>query len=414
MNVLEDLTFWSQQLPFMSLSALGAYVVLASFLVPSVRKWLSMRLAMPVPSTGIHLAPLDAFRGLSALLIVAYHCWNIPQPVFNDSASAIPFIRLGDKAVPVFCVLSGFLIYRSLRKVVRIEEIRAYVIRRVLRIYPLYVASVIACVLLGPLALRQALGELFMLQVFGFNSMTNAVIWSLYVEVLFYFILPMVVFSVDARGMLLFALCAFLILSLCDIGGLRTIQLWKYFLAGIIASELADRCAQMKMEWVALGTFAVGILLLVVDFRGVDWIGALLVRVPGIPHAPTMPPSSFTVGLALASIFIVVGSVTSASLDRLFGWTPFRVLGTISFSMFVWQGFIVAADFALTFDTRGGMFQTIPGGLDAWPRAPWWLMLVIPLPAVTFWSIVSFLLIERPFLLRRPRSAVPDTKAGRA
>jgi peptidoglycan/LPS O-acetylase OafA/YrhL len=407
MSVLEDIVFWCPRLPFASIGALGGYFVLALLVVPRIRRWLSKNLVMPAPSTGIHLAPLDAFRGLAALLIVVYHYWDMPRPVFNDTANALPFIRLGDKAVPIFCVLSGFLIYRSLRKVTSIDEIRLYAKRRLLRVYPLYVASVVLCVLCGPLSLHQALGELFMLQVFGFDSLSNPVIWSLYVEVVFYAILPVVVFSIDGRQMLMFSLCSFGICGLSDVVGPMPFRLWKFFLAGIIASEFADRGVRKHVEWFALGAFVCGVFLLVLDFRRIDWFGMMLVKLLPLETSKGIATSSYTMGLALASVLIVGGSVRSAALARFFGWTPFRILGTISYSMFVWHGFMIAADFPLSFDTHGRVFETVRGALDLWPRAPAWLMMAVPLPAVLFWATVSFLFIERPFLSRRPRRAVP-------
>jgi peptidoglycan/LPS O-acetylase OafA/YrhL len=358
---------------------------------------------MPVPSTGIHLAPLDAFRGLAALLIVLYHCCTMARPVFDETALVFPAIRFGDKAVPIFCVLSGFLIYRSLRKVSTTGEIRSYVRRRILRVYPLYVASVVVCVILGPLTIYRALGEVFMLQVLEFRSLSNPVIWSLYVEVAFYALLPVIVCAVDSRRMPVFGLLAFLVLALADVEGPRTFALWKYFVAGILASELADRYLQNKGAWMALATFVIGLFLLVLDFQGIDWVKGSVSSLLGITHSRNVESSSCTVGLALASLLMVAGSVASPFLVSFFAWSPFRVLGAISYSIFVWHGFIVAADFPLHFDTRGQILEEVPGELQAWPVAPYWLALVVPVPAVIFWAVLSFMLIERPFLLRRPK-----------
>jgi peptidoglycan/LPS O-acetylase OafA/YrhL len=402
-GILEDIVFWTQRLPFLSLSALGAYAILAAFLVPRCRQWLSARLVMPVPSTGIHLAPLDAFRGLAALLIVLYHCAVIPRPIFDETALVFPAIRLGDKAVPIFCVLSGFLIYRSLRKVTTTGELRSYVRRRILRVYPLYVASVAVCVILGPLTIYRALGEVFMLQVLEFRSLSNPVIWSLYVEVAFYAILPVIVCAVDSRGMPAFGILAFLVLSLADIEGPRTFALWKYFVAGILASELADRYLGNEGAWMAPATFVFGLFLLVLDFHGIDWVKGSVSSVLRLAPSRHVDSSTYTVGLALASLLMVAGSVATPLLAKFFAWSPFRILGAISYSIFVWHGFIVCADFPLHFDTRGQILEDMPGGLQTWPVAPYWLALVVPVPAVVFWAVLSFILIERPFLLRRPK-----------
>src|SRR6185369_15911702 len=93
---------------------------------------------MPAPTTKSTLAPIDAFRGLAALWVAAYHYWQWPQPYFDDAARWLPVIRLGDKAVPVFVILSGFLIWRSVRSIRDGADLTRYMQNRFLRLYPLY------------------------------------------------------------------------------------------------------------------------------------------------------------------------------------------------------------------------------------------------------------------------------------
>jgi peptidoglycan/LPS O-acetylase OafA/YrhL len=109
----------------------------------------------------------------------------------------IPFLVEGEKAVCVFAALNGFLIYRSLReKELNRGTLVRYFTARFWRIYPLYMATVIAFALSGsmrrdPTLLHGLLSEFLMLQVFGFPYEANLPSWSLYVEVAFYLTLPL-------------------------------------------------------------------------------------------------------------------------------------------------------------------------------------------------------------------------------
>lgn len=110
---------------------------------------------MPPPSSNSHIAALDGLRGLAALYVTAFHAWQWPKvnpegalvPTatgpFDSLPELLPFLQHGDKAVPMFVVLSGFLIYRSLRTVETVGQIRAYLQHRFIRIFPLFAATVI-------------------------------------------------------------------------------------------------------------------------------------------------------------------------------------------------------------------------------------------------------------------------------
>jgi peptidoglycan/LPS O-acetylase OafA/YrhL len=92
---------------------------------------------------------------------------------------------------------------------------------------------------------------------------------------------------------------------------------------------------------------------------------------------------------------LLFGAATSRSVSWLLAPTPFKVLGAISFSVFLWHGFVIIADGQSAFDGAGGVVQVI---LTPSPQ-PWWVLPFIMVPAVLFWSMLSFALIERPFLV---------------
>src|SRR3954466_15239753 len=99
--------------PIATVSAVCFYAVLALLCVPWMRL---MVLPQPKHKTGVkheHFAGFDTYRGLAALYVAIAHMWLFTFPVFANTQLAWHWIAYGSAAVPVFCVLSGFLIYRT-------------------------------------------------------------------------------------------------------------------------------------------------------------------------------------------------------------------------------------------------------------------------------------------------------------
>ena len=97
---------------------------------------------MTVPS-GSRLPGLDAFRGLLALMVAAYHLsvwWDVwPSGSFMNMA----FARLGNYGVLAFFLLSGFLLARqSPWASIAREGLGRYALRRWLRLAPLFYFAV--------------------------------------------------------------------------------------------------------------------------------------------------------------------------------------------------------------------------------------------------------------------------------
>ena len=87
-------------------------------------------------------------------------------------------------------------------------------------------------------------------------------------------------------------------------------------------------------------------------------------------------------------------------ISRFFGYYPWRFLAVISYSVFVWHGFLIIADFPVAFDGRGGARF-----LAAMPQSgPIWTLPLVVLPALLMVGALSYAMIERPFLLLRRRS----------
>jgi peptidoglycan/LPS O-acetylase OafA/YrhL len=149
---------------------------------------------------------LDAVRGLAALAVVAFHAYKdlAGRPAWDTPLGT--FVLSFQWAVPVFFVLSGFLLYRPFAAAIAAGEGRPaavpFLVRRAARIFPAYW---LALVLFGTLAKP---GELWtpdglvryglLLQVFDANTVYHVLgtAWSLSIEVAFYLALPVLAWFV--------------------------------------------------------------------------------------------------------------------------------------------------------------------------------------------------------------------------
>ncbi len=89
------------------------------------------------PTFRDHMPVLDTLRGLAALLVVFTH---VPSSVLGPTGDVVQgVLRPGYVAIEIFFVLSGFLITRLLLwDRAHGRSIKNYLIRRVLRIFPIY------------------------------------------------------------------------------------------------------------------------------------------------------------------------------------------------------------------------------------------------------------------------------------
>lgn len=382
----------AQRFPLLGFGALGLAGLLLASLVPRLRLRLSTMLEMPLPSTKQHLLPIDSFRGLAALWVALYHGVQWTYPVFSSVTAELPFLSVGQYGVQFFAVISGLLIYRSLRNVRTLDGLRAYFWRRLLRICPLYVVVSLVFVLLSQPKFSNVLAELFMFRTLGYPTFMNPVTWSVYVEVLFYLVMPAFVLLAYKRPAL-GASAVFLLLMLGERGSGRDFALWKFFLLGVLCSELIDRLHGAgrpgTRNWWGWGLFAAGSGLLV--------LGVLSALRGGL-----LGYSEREIAIGLGVALAICGSVLEPHLRRLFALRPLRILGTVSYSVYLLHPLLLLLSFDLGFSLDG--MTVLKRGYEPVlaTTAAFFLLYV---PALVFYSCCSFLAVERVMLKLRPKNA---------
>jgi peptidoglycan/LPS O-acetylase OafA/YrhL len=167
-----------------------------------------------------HITELDGLRGMAILLVLLYHLFPF-----------IPISKFGWTGVDLFFVLSGFLITRILIKSVNEQRYwRNFIIRRTLRIFPLYYFTLVLYVVICNLSNEFASSKLVSYDFFQENQLWYWLyasniktfetgtwlptiifnpLWSLSIEEQFYLLWPLVVYSL--RGKRLFGITIFLI-----------------------------------------------------------------------------------------------------------------------------------------------------------------------------------------------------------
>jgi peptidoglycan/LPS O-acetylase OafA/YrhL len=300
----------------------------------------------------------DSLRAIAALCIFGYH--------IAASQNAIGGTWLGNLnvGVPIFFVVSGFLLYRPF--VARHDRgeararLRPYAIRRVLRIVPAYwVALTLITLWLGlqsqVFTLEGVIRYYGFLQVYDTATIAGGIgqAWTLGVEVVFYVFLPLWALAVRRVHSELWPLAA---LALAGIA-------WKVV---VLATEFKAGHAFLPAlvafpAW--LETFAAGMALAVLSVRAtqrgwrpgpvqalerhpwVAWLAAgaayaaLCVRGwQGGERAQVMIAYELKTVVALGLVVpAVFGDPTRSWVRRVLGFPPLLWVGLVSYGLYLWH-----------------------------------------------------------------------------
>jgi len=271
------------------------------------------------PKPQPHLPNLEVFRGLAALAVCLYHFNR--EGFLGEPVSAI--VSYGYLGVDVFFVISGFVIFLSLsRHPASFPSLRRFLVGRVFRLYPAYLAASLGAILLWHLSthipgfqgdapdytLRQVWANLTMtcnwIQVPWFI----VVAWTLAIEAQYY----------------LLAAASFGLLTHSALWiRLGTLALW-------IATPLVAGNSPTVFAWSAL--FALGILSWMKREKSISplpfWI---LFTIASLVHTEAKGLASGIVGTSAALAILYLPEIRVR---------PLLWLGTISYSLYLVHTFI--------------------------------------------------------------------------
>ncbi len=315
------------------------------------------------------VAPLTGLRAVAAAAVCLTHA-AFSTGHYTDDLAGHVWARL-EIGVPIFFVLSGFLLFRPWVRLLRDgthhqPDLRRYAWHRFRRLVPAYWVVVALVYALGVVRHEPnpsgggpggLLRNLTLTQIYGLGhlrvGLTQA--WSLAVEAAFYLVLPLIGWALTAAlcryrwlpGRLLAGIAALAVITPVwiviapeiDV----TARMWPpaslwWFLAGMALTVIAEDRPRWTggARWSA-GATAGSLLLALAAFA--------IAVVPAVGGAPTMTPADPAQAIAKSALYLVAATALIAPLGlgpqsrtpyhRLLGSRPLVWLGEISYEYFL-------------------------------------------------------------------------------
>lgn len=306
------------------------------------------------------IVSLDAWRGLSLLAVYIAHCGAAAAMLIQDQPELSTMVRkicgYGGFGLNFLFVLSGYLITRILLESKdRPHYFRNYFMRRILRIFPLYYAFLVVCLVAAP----AIFGRKFFFQdimhftcppkslwYYGtnivmtlksnwcFGSLTH--LWSLAVEEHFYLVWPLVVAFCSARRVLNLSL------ALIAFSTIARIYLGFGAHANAIGCRVNTLC---NMDCLAAGAAVAVFLLLNTKDSGAKLAKVLLasaaIAFPFYAYFSYVDSAVSSVFTPTVAAFAFSGLVIKTVLDpqscMLWGYNAFRMVGKYSYGLYLFH-----------------------------------------------------------------------------
>ena len=394
------------------------------------------------------IAPLDGLRGLAILLVLWHHLYSFGLKGYLPMEPG--WLMYGSvfaaSGVFLFFALSGFLLFLPYARALVASQgwpgARRFYLRRLLRIFPVYLVAVFVLLILGngfafpaPVATSLLAGTLlydWYPRAFSVLIAVNPPFWTLTIEWQFYLVLPLLALALrrlaaqrqgrDRAKRLALGLLALVVTGL----GLRLLAAMAHYAAGWpdasapalpqLGYALAYGVKGKYLEVFALGMGASLLYVWGVEqghLQGRRWsrivlsgalaalAGSLLFALTSghlditrnSPNEWIFPVSplwsvlgEWTYGLAFCLLLLAV--LLSPGLSRLFSLPPLRWTGMISYSIYIWHWPLLNAARGL-FTSFGQMIAVMS-------------LLIFLVGGGSYW------LIERPFLRWRRAVRVPE------
>ena len=314
---------------------------------------------------GKQIDAIESLRGIAAVMILIVHLVSLaklPLPEYLSFISS--HFGLG---VPLFYALSGFVLsYGYADRLTSREQILAFYTRRLFRIMPLFYSAMLVWILLnwfqfnlvyGLQAIILNLSFLFGLVPGKHDSIVPAG-WSIGIEMLFYFIFPLVITLVNNARVSAVAFVIACFVAYATSSALREARLdsyaymnlinhLPYFIAGITAYR-SWQALNYKRHYAGWLILATAVLLVILS------------QLQILPHrlALVLPPQTHDFIWAANQFqwVVIFGMLILASVmirNPLLELKPLRDLGRVSFSFYLLHPLVLHAL------THGGIIEEI-------------------------------------------------------
>ncbi len=371
-----------------------------------------------------HLPALDGVRGLAVLLVLCYDCLKLQNNGFVPTMIVRKFAASGWIGVDLFFVLSGFLITGILLDTVgRKGYWKSFILRRSVRIFPLYYGTLVIVFGIVPLLYLVsgyqsgvgALAEVKQTQFWYWSYLQNWLFawqgawpegrllnhfWSLAVEEQFYLVWPFVVVACSRKrlawlclGLCLFALSLRYVMLSNGFPGVATYVMTITRMDSLCAGALlaiAFRSPGWRLRWA--GYFPIICAAAIVILLGTDAV---------YPVLKSESFAAYSIGHTLIATFfaLLIGTLVilpqNHLLSRLFCFSGLVSLGKYSYAIYVFHRFVYRAvksyDWSFLADSLQG-----------------WGVFAVTLALSYLVARISWLLWESPFLALKVYLPRPD------
>lgn len=303
------------------------------------------------------MGPIDGLRGFLALGVFCHHftiwegylhtgLWRAPENHFNS--------QLGPIGVNLFFMITAFLFTRHI--IGRELDWKALYIKRIFRIFPLYLLSVAivfsfafslsATWTTSPAETLKAVGRWLMFQQSNINGIEHSstliagVVWTLAYEAVFYCFLPILALLFRKQGpkwIYILPLLAFAYFKYFHMSA----EPLTYFGSGILAAALYDLRATHRIAESAAGNILALICLATPMYLPLNSyldltmlsLSFILISSGASIFGMLTHKVSRTLGEATYSVYLLHGLLLTFSFRFLIGWEPASQMPTLNFAL---------------------------------------------------------------------------------
>lgn len=299
---------------------------------------------------------LDGIRAYAVMMVVVTHLHLFIQ--WHNDRSPLYSLVKGTNGVIIFFILSGFLITHLLfleHKKTGTVNLKQFIIRRALRIFPAFYLFIMTLLLLGFFVdTNTTPKQLFMTAIYWFNHTPrteyNSIVghtWSLAAEEHFYIIWP-VIFLILSKAKnrnlsITIALIAMIyslqlfqdyIYNQTDLNEVFRVERWSSSAAIYLFSGCLGACFVNSKPWEKISNLQFTSFILSVIFIlgfGVDfWF-----------EGETTLTKYLRITGILSAIFWIYINQNSRIVSFL-EFHPIRYIGAVSYGIYLWQGFYLS------------------------------------------------------------------------